>query len=131
MPAAKMCEELEELIETYLDVYEEELKQVVPSVVGLCKYINIRKSTIYDWRANNKSERLNAVLEQIQEEQELKLVNSGLIGTFTPQITKLMLCNHGYSDKTEVDNKSTDGSMATSFDSEKYKKAQEGLEGLD
>jgi hypothetical protein len=39
------------------------------------------------------------------------LIDGGLIGDFNPTITKLMLTKHGYSDKQEVDNKSSDGSM--------------------
>ncbi|MEN7471298.1 terminase small subunit, partial [Providencia stuartii] len=44
--------------------------------------------------------------------QENRLINKGLIGEFNPTITKLMLANHGYSEKQEVDHKSSDSSMS-------------------
>ncbi|MDF7480882.1 DNA-packaging protein, partial [Proteus mirabilis] len=44
--------------------------------------------------------------------QEMKLINSGLAGDFNATITKLMLANHGYSEKQEVDHTSSDNSMS-------------------
>ncbi|MDF7387072.1 DNA-packaging protein, partial [Proteus mirabilis] len=51
-------------------------------------------------------------LDGIMAFQEMKLINSGLAGDFNATITKLMLANHGYSEKQEVDHQSSDGSMS-------------------
>ena len=79
---------------------------VVPSVAGLACYLGIGRSTIYD----NK-EKFSDILEAIEQKQEKMLINNGLLGEFNGTITKLMMTKHGYTDKAEVDNKSSDGSM--------------------
>ena len=40
-------------------------------------------------------------LENIKTKQELMLISGGLKSTFNSTITKLMMANHGYSDKVE------------------------------
>jgi len=105
-----MTEELEEAVDSYLDVYKEELEQVVPTIVGLCNYINVSKSTVYKWKKENKSQVLSDTLEKIEETQCIGLINGGLSNVLNAQITKLMLANHGYSEKQEVDHTSSDGS---------------------
>jgi len=47
--------------------------------------------------------------------QERTAVNRGLDGTFNSAITKLILHNHGYSDKQAIDHASTDGTMTPTF----------------
>jgi len=104
-------DELEELIAEYLNVYQDH-DQVVPTVVGLCCYVDVAKSTIYKWESEGKSQVLSDTLSRINEMQHMQLVNGGLSNKLNANITKLMLSNHGYSEKTEVDNKSSDGSMS-------------------
>lgn len=82
---------------------------VVPSVAGLACYLGKHKSTMYDYADQNKE--FSDTLEAIKTLQESKLLNGGLSGSFNATITKLMLSNHGYSEKQEIDNKSSDGSM--------------------
>lgn len=126
-----MTEELEQLIDSYLDAYQEELNQVVPTIVGLCNYINVSKSTVYKWKGEGKSQVLSDTLEKIEETQCIGLINGGLSNVFNANITKLLLANHGYSDKQEVDHSSKDGSMSPSFDEGKYKAAQDKMKDLD
>jgi len=40
------------------------------------------------------------------------LVNKGLTGDFNATITKLMLANHGYSEKQSIDHQLSDSSMS-------------------
>lgn len=107
----KLTNELIFMAEQYLHDYNEELKQAVPSIVGLCNYINVSKSTVYKWKEENKSQIFSDTLERIEEEQCIKLINGGLSSTLNPTITKLMLANHGYSEKVQQDHTSSDGSM--------------------
>jgi IS30 family transposase len=105
----KMTQELEFMIEDYLNSYQD-LDQVVPTIVGLCSYINISKSTVYKWKEENKSQILSDTLERIEEVQCVKLINGGLSNKFNSAITKLLLANHGFTEKVQQDNISSDGS---------------------
>lgn len=86
---------------------------IVPTVAGLACYLDIPRSSIYNYKG--QSNELLDTLEKLEQIQESKLVNGGLLGDFNATIAKLMLSNHGYSDKQEVDNKSSDGSMKPVF----------------
>ena len=122
--------EVEAKIQDYIDNFEEH-GEIVPSFVGLCRFIKKARQTVYDWKnRSDANQALLDALEYIDQTQHVKLINGGLSSAYNPAITKLMLANHGYSDKVQQDNVSTDGSMAT-VDSAKYKEAQKKLEGLD
>ena len=104
---SKYNEELQEKAEQYLKDYTKD--SVVPSAIGLSLYLDISDSTLYDWKA--KHEAFSRTLEKIKKIQAQELVTKGLTSEFNPTIVKLMLHNHGYSDKMETDLKSSDGSM--------------------
>ncbi len=94
---------------------EEVKDEVIPSIIGLCRYIKRGKTTVYNWIADkedkNKDE-FRDITSMIEEGQYIGLTSGGLSGKFNPMITKLMLSKHGLSDKVEVDNTSSDGSMS-------------------
>ena len=77
----------------------------VPSHAGLCCYLGVVKSTIYEFCKveNDLGREFSNTLEAIKVKQERMLLSGGLLSTYNPQITKLMLSNHGYSDKQEVE----------------------------
>ena len=88
----------------------EEIGNIVPSTAGLCCYLGVGKSTVHDWAKDTPENRLNPLkvefsdtLEAIQTKQEMILINGGLSQQFSGVITKLMLTNHGYSDKVQTD----------------------------
>lgn len=83
---------------------------VVPSVAGLACYLGKSREAMYEYARNNKE--FSDTLDSIKTMQENKLINKGLSGEFNATITKLMLSNHGYSEKQELDHKSSDGSMS-------------------
>ena len=83
---------------------------VVPSVAGLACYLGKSREAMYEYARNNKD--FSDTLESIKTMQENKLINKGLTGEFNATITKLMLSNHGYSEKQEIDHQSSDGSMS-------------------
>lgn len=105
---SKLGESLEKAKEYLLGAYET-FGEVVPSIAGLACYLGIARSRVYEYK--EQSEEFKDTLEAILVLQESKLINKGLLGDFNPTITKLMLANHGYSDKQEVDLSSSDGSM--------------------
>ncbi len=84
---------------------------VIPTVVGLCQHIERSKSTVYSWAKDDDKSQFLDILEQIDEKQEIRLISGGLMGEFNSPIAKMMLTKHGYSDKQDVDLKSSDGTM--------------------
>ena len=84
-------------------------RDAVPSRVGLCCYLGISKHTSYEWEKLYPE--FSATLSNVETLQEHTAVNKGITGEFNSTITKLVLANHGYSDKQAVDHTSTDGSM--------------------
>ena len=85
-----------------------EYGDIVPNVAGLCCELGINKVTAYDWAKQPSKLAFSNTLDILQQKQERLLLNGGLKGDTNAAITKLMLCNHGYSDKPEVDNNSDD-----------------------
>jgi hypothetical protein len=86
-----------------------ELGHVVPSRVGLCCYLGIDKTTSYEWEKIYPE--FSNTLRAVDTMQEHLALNGGMIGDFNSTIVKLVLANHGYSDKQAIDHQSTDGTM--------------------
>ena len=86
-----------------------ELGDSIPSRVGLCCYIGIAKSTSYEWEG--KYPRFSDTLKAIDALQEHAAINKGITGEFNSTITKLVLANHGYHEKSDVSHSSPDGTM--------------------
>ena len=99
---------IEKAKEYLLDGYQE-FGNIVPSVAGLGCYLGIGRSTIYEYKEQNKE--FSDTLDAILMKQEMLLINGGLSQQFSGTITKLMLANHGYSDSVKQDHTSSDGSM--------------------
>lgn len=93
----------------YLKEGFRERGDVVPSLSGLACFLGTSRKQVQDWGKANPI--FLSTLEAIKTSQENLLINGGLLGDYNPTITKLMLANHGYSDKVESDHTSSDGSM--------------------
>lgn len=124
----------EKLISDTLDYIANhaEYDDLVPSTAGLAFFLGAGKSTVYDLA--KKDQDFSDTLSILQSKQERMLVSGGLSNQMNATITKLMMCNHGYSEK--VDNTSSDGSMTpksfTPADYDAAKKAlSSDLENLD
>lgn len=108
---SKLAESLDKAKEYLLGGYQT-FGDEVPSIAGLACYLAVARSSIYKWAGEDKSEGgFSDIVEGILSLQENKLLNGGLRGEYNPTIAKLLLAKHGYADKAEVDNKSSDGSM--------------------
>ena len=105
----KYNDELQELADTYIFNYAEQ-GDVIPSRVGLCCFLGVSKRVSYEWEQLYPA--FMHTLENIEALQENTAINRGLDGTFNAAITKLVLSNHGYSDKVEQSHTSPDGSMS-------------------
>ena len=105
---SKYNESLQEQADAYLYSYTE-LGDVIPSRVGLCCYLGIAKSTSFEWEAIYP--KFSATLAAIEAMQENVALNRGLDGTFNSTIVKLVMANHGYSDRQAVDHTTNGESM--------------------
>lgn len=104
----KYTQDLQNQADEYIFKYSE-VGDVIPSRVGLCCYLGVSKRVSYEWELIYPD--FLHTLENIDAMQERTAVNRGLDGTFNAAITKLILHNHGYSDKQAIDHASTDGSL--------------------
>jgi hypothetical protein len=102
----KLTPELLEKAKQYIDggYLTDEL---VPTIAGLACYIDIRRSTAYEWAKDNQE--FSDIFERIMAKQENGLLKGGLAGDYNPTIAKLMLTKHGYSDKQETALTGADG----------------------
>ncbi len=104
MPGGRQTEYTEFHNEKALKYASGEWKEdgsVIPSVAGLALYLGVARTTVYKWADENPE--FSYTLERLLSSQELRALNNGLSGEFNPAITKLVLHNHGYSDKSEID----------------------------
>jgi len=105
MPAGRPTNYTPELVakaKLYVDDYGSQ-NDVIPSVVGLCKYIGISRSCINRWGTEEGKEEFRDILDNINEVQHSVLINKGLIGDFNPAIAKLVLGKHGYHEKQQTE----------------------------
>ena len=74
--------------------------ETVPSISGLTVYLGITRMTISNWREAYPE--FDEAMDYLLATQEQGLLDKGLLGTYNPNIVKLMLANHGYSDKQDI-----------------------------
>lgn len=85
--------------------YEEKLVVKIPTIEGLARYLKIHRSTLYEWKKTHVQ--FSYIIEELQQKQAERLLSNGLSGTYNSTIAKVLLTKHGYTDKTEVDQKTT------------------------
>lgn len=92
--SAEMLKKAQFYIKNYADYGD-----AIPNVAGLAIELGVAKSTVYLWATNEKNAAFSDALEMVATNQERKLLTGGLTGSMNPTITKVILTNHGYSDK--------------------------------
>lgn len=90
-----------ETAKSYLEDFRTEHAHSVPSVAGLGKVLRITRETLYQWAEDEDKKEFSDTLAQIMSDQEFELQNGGLNGSLNSNITKLMLFNHGHSEKQD------------------------------
>jgi len=98
MPGGRLTEYTEDHNEKAIE-YIEYTDDAIPSIAGLALFLGVDRSTVYKWR--NENPEFSYTLARLLLKQEQTALNKGLTGDFTPAITKLVLANHGYSDRIE------------------------------
>lgn len=101
--------ELKAKAREYLFGYEEQ-GDVIPSTAGLACWLGISKSSVHLYAQQDSD--FSDTLDAIHAKQETLTLNKGMTGDFNSTIAKLVLANHGYSDKVQQDVTSSDGSMS-------------------
>jgi len=101
MPAGqptKYSPEMQDIADEYLVDYQEK-GDPTPSVVGMAVELGVCERTLYNWGDSNPE--FLQTLTRCQQIQHRKLLAGGLNSDFNAAITKLMLANHGYHDKSD------------------------------
>lgn len=105
----KYTPEIQKAADEYVNGGFVEVGDVVPSRAGLAIHLDLSRNTLGNWESHPKFLR---TLEKVNFLQERISLNGGLSGNLNSTIVKLLLANHGYSDKQQNDHTSTDGSMS-------------------
>jgi len=100
--------ELVEKAQLYITDYHSQ-GDVIPSEVGLCKYIGISRTCVQRWGTEENKKEFKCILEKINTEQHNVLINKGLAGDFNSAIAKLVLGKHGYHEKQQTELTGKDG----------------------
>lgn len=103
MPGGRPTKYNEALVEKardYLNVYET-LGDVIPSIEGLSIYLDVTRTTLYDWEKQEEKKEFSDILRKINATQHQVLINKGLSNDFNSAITKLVLGKHGYHEKMQ------------------------------
>lgn len=83
------------------DSYEEKVKVKLPTIEGFALFINVNKTSLYEWE--KKHPEFSNALDKIRQEQMQRLLDKGLSGEYNPVIAKLVLsANHGMREKADV-----------------------------
>lgn len=92
-------------LETTLDYIKNyaDYEDVIPSVAGLAVVLEVSKKTLYNWAEVKENSQFLHALSRLATSQERRLLNGGLSGSYNPTITKLILTNHGYTDRPKED----------------------------
>ena len=113
MPAGrptKYSKAMQKKADWYVDGGYLECDDAVPSKAGLSCELGVTRKTMESWGQENGQ--FLSTLHRLMQKQERTTLSGGLRSDFNPTIAKLLLANHGYSDRQEVDHRSQDGSMS-------------------
>lgn len=95
----------------FVTKYIEVCPDFVPSLVGLAMELGIGESTLTAWKALDVKDldkdkypdfdEFQGMLERLHDFQKRSALNGGANGNWNSTISKLILADHGYTDKTE------------------------------
>lgn len=93
------CEE----VQLKCDDYLAKCPDNIPSIVGLARHIGVVTRTLYNWSEHPEHVELLHTIEAVKEFQHFAALNGSIVGDLNPVISKLVLSNHGYSDKQQTE----------------------------
>lgn len=101
---SKYTDEIQDRADAYVDGGFADCGDVVPSQAGLAIELGLSRSTLQEWEKNH--DRFSVTLQRLRWFQERISLNGGLDGKLNSTIVKLLLANHGYSEKQSIDHTS-------------------------
>jgi hypothetical protein len=119
----KYTPEAQAAADAYVSGGFQNVGDVVPSVAGMACELDVARSTLYLWADTHPD--FSDTLRRCEQVQERIALNRGLVGEFNSAITKLLLANHGYSEKQALEHTSPDGSMTPTVIERHIVKAQD------
>ena len=73
----------------------------LPTLEGLCRYLDISRDTAYEWAKTYREFRIK--IDNVKRDQYLQLINNGLSGRYPSSLVILLLkLNHGMSENREI-----------------------------
>lgn len=96
----KYCAEMDKKAQEYLDTWVE-LKDTVPSQVGLAIHCGIALSTAHKWAGEDDKTEFSDIFRAVGDYQHRELVNGALANKLNPKISSMMLTKYGYSEKVQ------------------------------
>ena len=85
----------------YLRFYDALYSDRVPTKAGLCRVLEIGKTTLYNWCEVHPE--FGHIVDQMALEKERQTLNAGLDGRFNANIAKVLLAEDGYGDRSVQD----------------------------
>lgn len=102
-------EEIVEKAREYIFLFTDESTipkdEVIPSIEGLALYIDMNRSTLYEWDGSEGKEEFSDIMDTLRSLQGKTLLTGSLTNKLNANISKAILSRHGYHEKTEVDQK--------------------------
>ena len=92
-----------ESIQIKCDEYLASCPDNIPSIVGLARHLGVVTRTLYNWADIESNTELVHTLVAVKEYQHHFTLNGAITGDLNPVISKLVLNNHGYSDKQQTE----------------------------
>ena len=98
----KYSSEMLEKAQDYLENYNTKYNDEVPSIKSLARALRVHRDTLYEWANEKEHKEFSDTLTDIDNEQYKVLLSKGLNGKFNSSFAKLVMYNHGHSEKSET-----------------------------
>jgi hypothetical protein len=113
----KLTPQLIENARTYLQTWRLRGEEVIPTVPGLALCVGVSSRSLYNYAdappedSTALHDQFREVWNRLKDEQHQILMSNGLTNKFNSNITKLLLFNHGHSEKVTQDVNNPDGKL--------------------
>lgn len=106
MRPTKYCKKVQEKADWYANGGYADCGDAVPSQAGLACELSVTRQTLVNWK--EKHPKFLDTLDTISITQERVSLSGGLRGELNSAIVKLLLANHGYTAKKELNHNVSD-----------------------